>query len=179
MKKSIKMLIATVGMVCAMAVASFAGQWMRDANGWSYLNDTGAKAVGWQWIDSNGDGYSECYYFDEFGYCLMNTTTPDGKTVDASGAWTVNGIVQTQLVQAAQTTQTTVQQNTNTYSTNGFSGISSTPYDGYTIVVNMNSKKYHNLSCRAISDMNDKNKGYASDAATLQAQGFSPCKICH
>ena len=37
----------------------------------------------WQWIDGNGDGVSESYYFDGNGYMLFNTTTPDGYTVNA------------------------------------------------------------------------------------------------
>ena len=49
----------------------------------------------WQWIDGNGDGICECYYFDPEGYCLQGTQTPDGYYVNADGAWTVNGTVQT------------------------------------------------------------------------------------
>lgn len=48
------------------------------------------------WIDGNNDGKAECYYFDSVGYMLVNTTTPDGCTVNADGAWTQNGVVQTQ-----------------------------------------------------------------------------------
>ena len=40
------------------------------------------------------DGYAECYRFDENGNCYINTTTPDGYTVDQNCAWTVNGAVQ-------------------------------------------------------------------------------------
>ena len=49
----------------------------------------------WQWNDGNGDGVSESYYFNENGYMLANTVTPDNYTVNADGAWTVNGVVQT------------------------------------------------------------------------------------
>lgn len=49
-------------------------------------------------LDGNGDGVAECYYFDGNGYMLANTTTPDGYTVNADGAWTVNGVVQTKSV---------------------------------------------------------------------------------
>lgn len=34
------------------------------------------------------------------GYCLLNTLTPDNYTVDANGAWIVNGMIQTQLADA-------------------------------------------------------------------------------
>lgn len=53
-----------------------------------------ASSVGWQWLDINGDGVSECYYW-EYGYILRNTTTPDGYTVNEDGAWIENGAVQT------------------------------------------------------------------------------------
>lgn len=58
-------------------------------------------------------------------------------------------------------------------------GISSQPYDGYTIIVNKNSKKYHIPSCRSVRDMKESNKGYCSDAAYLNANGYQPCKNCH
>ena len=53
-------------------------------------------AAGWQWLDENNDGIAECYYFDEGGHKLTGTTTPDGYTVNADGAWVENGTVQTQ-----------------------------------------------------------------------------------
>lgn len=75
----------------ALAMPAFAGQWQQNETGWWYQNDDGTYPnSGWQWIDG------KCYYFTPEGYCLTGTTTPDGYTVDASGAWTVNGTVQTQ-----------------------------------------------------------------------------------
>ena len=55
--------------------------------------------TGWNWIKGN-DGKLRCYYFEETsnghrGAMYSGTTTPDGYTVDADGAWTVNGIVVT------------------------------------------------------------------------------------
>ena len=91
---------AVVSLTAAMAVSSvstaFAGQWQQDAKGWKF--QTGANAFhtgGWQWIDGNGDGISECYYFGTDGYMAAGTTTPDGYTVNANGAWTENGTVKT------------------------------------------------------------------------------------
>ena len=49
----------------------------------------------WAWIDGNKDGIAECYYFNENGYMLANTNTPDNYTVNENGAWTINGVVQT------------------------------------------------------------------------------------
>lgn len=43
----------------------------------------------WIWVD----GY--CYYYQNAGTILKNTTTPDGYTVDSEGRWALNGIVQT------------------------------------------------------------------------------------
>ena len=54
-----------------------------------------AYAAGWQWIDGNNDGVSECYYIDDEGKMLTGTTTPDGFTVNEQGAWVENGVVKT------------------------------------------------------------------------------------
>lgn len=57
-------------------------------------------AAGWQWMDPNNDGISECYYFTDNGTMLTQTTTPDGYTVNEQGAWIINGAVQTQEIKA-------------------------------------------------------------------------------
>ena len=62
-----------------------------------------SMAAGWQWLDGNGDGVAECYYFDGNGYMLSSTITPDGYQVNANGAWVSNGTVQTQSQNQAQT----------------------------------------------------------------------------
>ncbi len=73
--------ILTVG--GALKAECYAGQWQQDNVGWWYQNDNGGYvANGWKWIDGNGDGISECYYFTPSGYCLLNATTPDGYTVN-------------------------------------------------------------------------------------------------
>lgn len=85
-------------MVAGMAMTSFAAGWQKNDTGWWYGTNAGNTtwhANGWQWIDSNNDGVAECYYFDANGYMLANTTTPDGYTVNADGAWTENGVAQT------------------------------------------------------------------------------------
>ena len=97
MKKKIVAAIAVSLASLTLSIPTFAGQWLSDANGWWLRNDDGSfPANTWQWVDGNGDGVAECYYFNPQGYCLLNTTTPDNYTVNASGAWTVNGVVQTQ-----------------------------------------------------------------------------------
>lgn len=88
---------AAAMMTLAMSMSAYAGQWQQNGTGWWYDNGNGTwPANTWQWIDGNGDGVSECYYFDGNGYLLTNTTTPDGEQVNADGAWITNGVVQTQ-----------------------------------------------------------------------------------
>ena len=68
---------------------------------WYYFDANGRMMTGWTWIRSN-DGVSRCYYLEPQansimpqGACYMNRITPDGYSVDGSGAWVVNGVVQT------------------------------------------------------------------------------------
>lgn len=79
--------------------------WFKDSDGrWYFFNPVsdstlGRMMIGWNWIKGN-DGKLRCYYFEEIsnghrGAMYSGTTTPDGYTVDADGAWTVNGIVVT------------------------------------------------------------------------------------
>lgn len=90
--------LVTAGLVAGLSVLSsmsaFAGEWKQDSNGWWWQNDDGSYPVStWQWLDGNKDGLSESYYFNEAGYLVTNTTI-DGYTVNADGAWTINGTVQ-------------------------------------------------------------------------------------
>lgn len=100
-KKSIMTVAAATVMAAAMSMSALAGEvgWTHDYKGWWYGTDEiGAQWYndGWHWLDGNNDGMSECYYFGADGYMLINTTTPDGYAVNGDGAWTVNGVVQTQ-----------------------------------------------------------------------------------
>lgn len=175
--KAIKTIVISILLMLSMSMFAFAGQWLQDSNGWKYQKDDGTWTIGWSWIDGNSDGIAECYYFNEAGYCLMNTTTPDGCLVDANGAWVLNGIVQTQAVAAQVQPQQTTQAVTR--SMYGYQGISSTPYDGFSIIVNTNTRKYHYPNCREAAKIHTDNKGYADDAALLESQGFAACKVCH
>lgn len=92
MKKKLLILLMTVS-VCSLLLSfpAFAGQWQKNSTGWWYDNgDTTYLKDGWHWVDG------KCYYFTREGYCLTDTKTPDEYYVDTSGAWTVNGVVQTQ-----------------------------------------------------------------------------------
>lgn len=102
MKKKVISILATCGITAAMSITAFAGQWRQDTEGWWYDFGDGTWPVNqWVWIDGDQDGVAESYWFDQDGYCLLGTTTPDGHTVDASGAWIQNGQVQTTTVSSA------------------------------------------------------------------------------
>ena len=181
MRRPWKSLILAGVLSLSLTVPVFAGSWQLDANGYWYQNDDHSyPANTWQWIDGNNDGIAESYYFNENGYLLVNTTTPDGFTVDANGAWIVDGIVQTKTISVPASAASTQTQNQNTSASAGsHTGVSSSPYDGYTIIVNTNTKKYHVPSCRTVKDMKQKNMGYSDGSVDLGALGYVPCKICH
>ena len=83
--------LAAAAISISASVTVFAGEWRQNDAGWWYdFGDAAYAKDGWHWVDG------KCYYFTPDGYCLQNTTTPDGYTVDASGAWTIDGVVQVQ-----------------------------------------------------------------------------------
>ena len=75
--------------------------WVKDKGTWYYLNDSGAMQTGWVkengiWYYLNQSGSMETgwftvsdkwYYANESGALAINTTTPDGYTVNADGEW--------------------------------------------------------------------------------------------
>ena len=64
--------------------------WLKEGEKWYYLGPTGRMTKGWNWIDG------KCYYMDQKnGHMLAGCMTPDGYTVDDTGAWCVHGVVQT------------------------------------------------------------------------------------
>ena len=119
--KAIKLVLSTAVFVAAFAVNAYAGGWMQDSTGWWYDWGNGSwPSSSWQWIDGNSDGVAECYYFDRFGYCMVNTTTPDNYQVNASGAWVESGVVQTRNVgvqkssNSIKTSNSTIQKSSET-----------------------------------------------------------------
>lgn len=92
MKKFIAAMVAAF-LIVLSSFNVFAA-WVPDAGGLRWQNDDGTfTTYGWQWIDDNGDGVSERYCFDPYGYVMVNTTTPDGCTVNQYGAWYKDGEV--------------------------------------------------------------------------------------
>ena len=75
--------------------------WVKDKGTWYYLNNSGAMQTGWVkeneiWYYLNQSGSMETgwftvsdkwYYANESGALVINTTTPDGYTVNANGEW--------------------------------------------------------------------------------------------
>jgi hypothetical protein len=119
MKKKLAALAAIVASTVMMTMTSYAGQWKSDQNGWWYQNDDGSWPVNtWEWI-ADSTGLEKCYYFDQSGYCLTGTSTPDGYVVDSSGAWIVDGVVKTRTadsqVQKQEQTENSVNRWLGTY----------------------------------------------------------------
>ena len=108
--KRFKTVVTMLIMAVLANITAFAGAWVQNAQGWWYNNGNGTwPANTWQWIDGNNDGVAECYYFDPNGYCLMNTSTPDGYQVNVTGAWTINGVVQAKMVGATMSSNSSQQ----------------------------------------------------------------------
>ena len=86
MKKRYAALLMAAAMTAGSAVTSFGGQWEQTGDQWKYQNDDGTYAAGgWMCIDS------KYYYFGADGIMLSDTTAPDGREVDSTGAWTQMG----------------------------------------------------------------------------------------
>ena len=104
MKNTFKKIAVMASMVVMMAASTISAQaaenrndgtWKQNQTGWWYEFVDGSYLTnGWYWVDGNMDNVYECYYFDGNGYMAANTSI-GSDMVDATGAWIVNGIVQT------------------------------------------------------------------------------------
>ena len=80
---------AALTVLFAQTVLAGSWNWNSEKDKWWYLDDQNTYPVnGWEWIDG------KCYRFDEEGFLYTDTVTPEGLTVNADGAWTINGVVQ-------------------------------------------------------------------------------------
>ena len=72
--------------------------WQKVSGAWYYMDNSGAMQIDWKkisnaWYYFNTDGVMQenrwvgDYYLGSSGAMLVNTTTPDGYHVDASGKW--------------------------------------------------------------------------------------------
>ena len=75
--------------------------WQKVSGAWYYMDNSGAMQTDWKkisnaWYYFNGDGVMQAnrwvgdYYLGSSGAMLVNTKTPDGYRVDASGKWIQN-----------------------------------------------------------------------------------------
>lgn len=75
--------------------------WQKVSGAWYYMDNSGAMQTDWKkisnaWYYFNADGVMQAncwvgdYYLGSSGAMLVNTTTPDGYRVDASGKWIQN-----------------------------------------------------------------------------------------
>lgn len=137
MNKKMKLMVLTAALTLGAAMTSYAG-WKQNDTGYWWQNDDGSYPTSsWHWLDGNGDGISECYYFDGNGYMAANTTTPDGYTVDGSGAWVVDGVVQTQTSQNQAAQEQT----------------SDTAPEKYPLRTTLVKEKYVNLLNKSVDEM--------------------------
>lgn len=105
MKKKLSIGLS-VAMIIAHSMTIYAGDWKKDNIGWWYQNSDGSYTTNsWQWIDGNNDGIAESYYFDNNGYLVANTITPDGYQVNENGAWILNGLIQSKSISNEPITQ--------------------------------------------------------------------------
>lgn len=83
-----KKIVALIGMAvltASMSMTAFAGEWKQDNKKWWYQNEDGSyPQQKWQEIDGKQ------YYFDENGFMVNNTITPDGFRVGADGTFSNN-----------------------------------------------------------------------------------------
>ncbi len=82
-------LVLSILMSLLMAGTAFAGigSWQYDGYGWKWRRSNGSVARNqWLWIDGNGDGWAECYCFDNDGYMLSGCYY-DYSLINNEGKW--------------------------------------------------------------------------------------------
>lgn len=80
----IKIFVTSLFLTVIATITAIAGQWKFDDYNWKkwYQRDDGTYPVNqWEKIDGNW------FYFDEDGWMMTNSWTPDGYYVGADGAW--------------------------------------------------------------------------------------------
>ena len=97
--RGFKIILCAFVLTVLCSISAYAkGSWVKDNVGWWYRRgDGGWPSSTWEWIDSNGDGYADCYYFNNNGYCVLNTYI-DGYQLNNDGKWVVDGQVMRKYV---------------------------------------------------------------------------------
>ncbi len=80
MKKCILTFIILWVLITCKPVTVYASQWCQDNIGWWYAKDDGTYVQN-EWYKIEG----QWYFFNQEGYCLTNTLTPDGYWLDENG----------------------------------------------------------------------------------------------
>ncbi len=151
--------------------------WQKISDKWYYFNSSGEMMTGWI-LDSG-----KWYYLNGFGIMLSDTITPDGYWLGSDGAMIDSKNSNAQIIEETIPAETTPVIETieveEIIQTEEVSAISSTPFNGYTIIVNTNTKKYHVPGCRSAKTIKSQNIGYSNNESYLITHSYSPCKICH
>ena len=89
--------LLTIGLAFSSLAAISGGRWTKDGVTWRYTNSDGSyPGKGWQWIDTDGDGIAECYYFTDYNGHIALGQMIETYYVNSDGMWEVAGIVQHQ-----------------------------------------------------------------------------------
>ncbi len=122
-------------------------------------NELVARGVLMEAKSCEDNGHSICL-------CVFCFNVQPNVTIDyATGNNKLNGTATTTQKPAATTKASATTQ-----------GNSTTVY----VILNTNTKKYHEASCSSVSKIKAANKQeYRGTIDALIAQGYSPCKICH
>ena len=90
MKKYMSLIAITALMVTGASMNCYAAGWQQNQNGWWWqYDDASWPAATWQWLDGNGDGTAECYYFDGNGRMKTGIQVINGieYNLGTDGAW--------------------------------------------------------------------------------------------
>lgn len=80
--KKFRLIIAVTVLSVITSITTLAGEWKQNSKGWWYQNDDSSYPLQ-KWYEIDG----KQYYFDENGYMLNNTITPDGFRVGKDGTY--------------------------------------------------------------------------------------------
>jgi len=133
----------------------------KEKNGWFFFDKDGKMLTGWQLIDLKWYYLNPSSENGTKGTCLLNATTSDGYTVDANGAWCINGVVQILTPEQAKAYTS--------YSTSAVSGsltASGTASSGST-----------SSSGTESTDTNKKQSGYVNVSITANANKTDGGKV--
>lgn len=109
MRKSLKVLVL-VGVLSIASTFTSLASWEQIGTQWKYSENNGYVSNGWYWLDGDSNGVAECYYLDVNGILAVSTTV-ESYTVNENGAWTVNNVVQTKVINSGSSGRSESSQN--------------------------------------------------------------------